>query len=54
MKRKEFDAIEMMRKIRDDLSQEYLENPEGEEIDLQQIRERYAIALPRAKTTAQK
>ena len=44
-KNKTFDAVAMMREIRDKLSQEYLENPDKEEKDLAQIRKKYGIKL---------
>ncbi|MCD6328294.1 hypothetical protein J7M28_12205 [bacterium] len=53
MKDKEFDAVQMMRRIRHDLSQRYLENLEAKETDLHQIREQYGIAPPPARTTGQ-
>ncbi len=40
---KSFDAVTMMRQIRDKLSKEYLANPDKEEKDLEQIREKYGI-----------
>jgi len=42
---KSFDAVTMMRQIRDKLSKEYLENPDKEEKDLEQIRKKYGIKL---------
>ena len=54
MKRKEFDAVQMMRNIRDELSRKYLENPEAEDADLKRIRERYGIARPLTEATASK
>ena len=54
MKREEFDAVEMMRRIRDELSRKYLEDPEAEDAALQQIRDRYGIARPLVKATAPK
>jgi hypothetical protein len=39
-----FDTVEMMRKIRDDLSKKYNEDPEAEKRDLQYIREKYGIS----------
>jgi hypothetical protein len=44
-KKKSFDAVTMMREIRDTLSKEYLENPDKEERDLAQIRKKYGIQL---------
>lgn len=43
--KKSFDAVTMMRQIRDKLSREYLENPDKENKDLEQIREKYGIKL---------
>jgi hypothetical protein len=42
---KKFDAVEMMRKIRDKLSNEYSKNPSLEDIDLKEIRNKYNIQL---------
>ena len=44
-KNKSFDAVAMMREIRDKLSRQYLENPDKEEKDLEQIRKKYGIRL---------
>ena len=43
--KKKFDAVSMMREIRDKLSQKYLENPASEDEDLAQIREKYGIKI---------
>jgi len=43
MKNKKFDAVKLMRKIRDELSKKYLNNPELEKKDLQEIRKKYSI-----------
>ena len=43
MNEKEFDAVKMMRDIRDRLSMKYAENPDAEERDLEKIREKYGI-----------
>ena len=43
MKTKKFDAVRMMREIRDELSGRYLEDPSAEGRDLQEIRKRYGI-----------
>ena len=43
MKEKEFDAVWMMREIRDELSGRYIEDPSAEGRDLQEIRKRYGI-----------
>ena len=42
-KDKKFDAVRMMREIRDKLSSEYSQHPEKEEIDLAKIRKKYNI-----------
>jgi hypothetical protein len=39
--KKNIDAVKMMRKIRDELSQRYLENPEQQKQDLKKIRDKY-------------
>ena len=43
MKNKKFDAVKMMREIRDRLSKRYSEDTEAEERDLQEIRRKYGI-----------
>jgi len=43
MKKKEFDAVEMMRKIRDELSETYSKDPAREEDELKEIRKKYGI-----------
>jgi len=43
MKNKKFDAVKMMRDIRDRLSRMYSEDPEAEKRDLQDIRRKYNI-----------
>ncbi|HHT9126976.1 MAG TPA: hypothetical protein ACFYD6_14345 [Candidatus Brocadiia bacterium] len=43
MKDKKFDAVKMMREIRDRLSQEYTKDPEAEKRDLELIRKKYKI-----------
>ena len=43
MKNKKFDAVKMMRKIRDNLSQKYTKNPKLEEKELSDIRKKYNI-----------
>ncbi len=42
-KKKKFDAVEMMREIRDRLSKEYLESSDKEEKDLAKTRKKYGI-----------
>jgi hypothetical protein len=41
MKDKKFDAVRMMREIRDKLSKRYGKDPEAEKRDLQDIRKKY-------------
>lgn len=43
MKDKKFDAVKMMREIRDKLSKRYSEDPEAEKRDLEGIRKKYGI-----------
>ncbi len=43
MNDKKFDAVKMMREIRDRLSVKYSENPDAEKRDLEKIREKYGI-----------
>jgi hypothetical protein len=43
--KKKFDAVAMMRQIRNKLSQKYLENPSAEVEDLRMIREKYGIKI---------
>ncbi len=43
MKDKKFDAVRMMREIRDKLSKRYSEDPEAEKRDLEGIRKKYGI-----------
>ena len=45
MNEKKFDAVKMMRDIRDRLSMKYAENPDAEERDLEKIRERFSAAV---------
>ncbi len=44
MKKKKFDAVKMMRDIRDKLSKRYLENPDLEFKDLEIIRRKYKLS----------
>ena len=46
---KKFDAVKMMREIRDNLSKKYQEKPELEEKDLELIRKKYSIKLQNKK-----
>jgi hypothetical protein len=43
MKDKKFDAVKMMREIRDKLSKRYNEDSEAEKRDLQGVRKKYGI-----------
>ena len=43
MKNKNFDAVRMMREIRDKLSEIYTKDPEAEKRDLEAIRVKYGI-----------
>ncbi len=43
MRDKKFDAVRMMREIRDKLSKRYTKDPEAEKRDLQDIRKKYRI-----------
>jgi hypothetical protein len=43
MKDKKFDAVRMMREIRDKLSKVYIKDPEAEKRDLEAIRRKYRI-----------
>ncbi len=43
MKNKKFDAVKMMRDIRDKMTKRYLENPDLEISDLQKVRRKYNI-----------
>lgn len=49
MKDKKFDAVKMMREIRDKLSQLYKEDPEIEERDLKCIRSKYKVKSRKIK-----
>ncbi len=44
-KKKKFDAVKMMRDIRNNLSQKYSDNSELEENELEQIRKKYGIKI---------
>lgn len=44
-KKKGFDAVAMMREIRESLSKQYLQSPDKEEKDLAQVRKKYGIKL---------
>lgn len=49
MKDKKFDAVKMMREIRDKLSQLYKEDPEAEKRDLEFIRSKYKVKAKNVK-----
>ena len=42
-KQKKFDAVKMMRDIRDALSKKYSKHPESQTADLEAIRKKYGI-----------
>ena len=44
-RKKKFDAVDMMRQIRNTLSQKYLENPSMEDEDLARIHKKYSIKI---------
>jgi hypothetical protein len=43
LKEKKFDAVKMMREIRDRLSEKYFRHPELEDQDLEAVRKKYSI-----------
>jgi len=43
VRKKEFDAVKIMRDIRDQLSAKYQKDPEIEERELEEIRKKYGI-----------
>ena len=43
--KKDFDAVQMMRKIRDELAKKYNSDPEAETIELKKIRRKYRIKI---------
>jgi len=47
-KEKKFDSVKMMREIRDVLSKIYNEHPEIQEKELEKIRKKYGIKLPKS------
>jgi len=49
--KKNIDAVKMMRKIRNELSNRYQKNPQQQEMDLKEIRNKYP---PKPKTKAWK
>lgn len=44
--KKKIDAVELMRKIRDQLSDRYNASPETEKFDLEKIRKKYPFKQP--------
>jgi hypothetical protein len=50
MKNKNFDAVKMMRTIRDSLSKKYTLDPDLEQKDLEKIRKKYNINVKKLKT----
>lgn len=46
---KNFDAVKMMRDIRDTLSERYTMHPEQEEKDLEKIRQKYHLSKQKSK-----
>lgn len=48
--KKEFDAVRIMRDIRDRLSERYTKNPELEERELEETRQKYGIK-PKVRTS---
>jgi len=47
---KKFDAVKLMREIRDSLSNKYINNPAAEERDLIRIRNKYGISSQKVKS----
>jgi hypothetical protein len=47
---KKFDAVKLMRDIRDKLVKRYLEDPELEKKDLEDIRKKYGLKPKKSKT----
>jgi len=50
IKTKNFDAVKLMREIRDSLSLKYINNPDAEERDLIRIRNKYGISSQKVKS----
>ncbi len=48
-RKKEFDAVQIMREIRNQLSEKYTRDPEIEERELEEIRKKYSIK-PKVKS----
>jgi len=48
-KKKAFDAVEMMRKIRNQLTNKYLKDPGKEQSDLEKVRIKYNILSGKKK-----
>ena len=47
---KTFDAVKMMREIREKLSEKYWKNPETLKQEMQTIREKYQLNIPESIT----
>ena len=47
---KKFDAVQMMRDIRNKIVRKYLKNPELETRELEKIRKKYGIAKAKGKS----
>lgn len=47
---KKFDAVKLMREIRDSLSRKYIKDPDAEERDLTKIRTKYRIGTHKVKS----
>ena len=52
MKNKKFDAVKMMRDIRNKLHQEYEKNPKKRNEDLERIRKKYNIKNKNSETAS--
>ncbi len=48
---KTFDAVKMMREIREKLSEKYWKNPELLKQEMQKIREKYQLNIPELTTS---
>ena len=53
MKKKTFDAVRFMRKVRNELSKKYTRDPQAQERDLDRIRKKYGMTH-RKRVTASK
>ena len=45
-RKKDFDSVEMMRQIRNQLADTYLKNPEQELTELQKVHQKYKLKVP--------